>query len=198
MIAARTAARATLATALIGSTVVGGAARWQERRVVFEEAQRRAAATGRRLVVVGDPHAGMQTRVLPAYGCGDVCVDLTGCPACPPGVGVATDITRDRIDRVPDDSAVVYVSCVLEYVSDPEAAVRELMRMAGSQENLFVVSVQPWTLAATFYPGARQTVTRRPDGTLVFSPVSTAQKVAIGAALVALGVVAFGPTRRRR
>ena len=198
MITARTAARATLATALVGSTVIGGAARWQERARVFEQAQRRAVATGRRLVVVGDPHAGMQTRILPAYGCGTVCLDLTGCPGCPPGVGVVADIARDRISSVPDDSAVVFISCVLEYVSDPGAAVRELLRMAGSQENLFVVSVQPWTLAATFYPGARQTVTRRPDGTLVFSPVSTAQKVAIGAALVALGVVAFGPTRRRR
>jgi hypothetical protein len=68
--------------------------------------------------VIGDPDAGMHTRLMRAYGCGDVCVDLNGCPKCP--VTVVADITKGPIPDVADDSAVVFVSCVLEYVSEIE------------------------------------------------------------------------------
>ncbi len=51
----------------------------------------------------------------------------------------AADLTAGPVPGVADDSAVVFVSCVLEYVSDPEAALLELQRMAGSAENLFIV-----------------------------------------------------------
>jgi hypothetical protein len=62
--------------------VESGAAmvRFRERTVAFMSAMERATALGRRLVVIGDPDAGMHTRLARAYGCGDVCVDLNGCP----------------------------------------------------------------------------------------------------------------------
>ena len=122
----------------------------------FEAAAHRAAALGRVLVVVGDPDAGAHTRLARAYGCGDLCVDLRGCPRCQ--VMQAADLTAGRVAGVADDSAVVFVSCVLEYVSDPEAALRELQRMAGSRDNLFIVFVEPWSLTAALYPGARWAV----------------------------------------
>ncbi len=65
------------------------------------------------------------------------------------------DITKGPIEGIADDSAVVFASCVLEYVTDAAAALRELARIAGSPENLFLVLVEPWTLTATLYPGAR-------------------------------------------
>jgi hypothetical protein len=76
-------------------------------------AMERASALGRRLVVIGDPDAGLHTRLMRAYGCGDVCVDLNGCPRCP--VTVVADITKGPIADIADDSAVVFVSCVFEY-----------------------------------------------------------------------------------
>ena len=57
--------------------------RFRERKAAFQAAAERAAALDRRLVVIGDPDAGMHTRLMRAYGCGDVCVDLNGCPKCP-------------------------------------------------------------------------------------------------------------------
>jgi hypothetical protein len=65
--------------------VEGGAAlvRFRERSVAFTSAMERAIALDRRLVVIGDPDAGFHTRFMRAYGCGDVCVDLNGCPKCP-------------------------------------------------------------------------------------------------------------------
>lgn len=192
-ITARTAARGALAVVVLGSTVGGNVLRWRERRDEFAKAQARALATGRTLVVVGDPHGGMVTRALPAYGRGDVCLDLNACPACPVNEAVNLDTGRAS---VPDNSAVVYVSCVLEYVADPQASMREIGRMAGSPDNVFIVSVQPWTLAARFYPGARQTISRTADGGIVASPVTTTQKVLLGGALLGLAVVAFGPRRK--
>ncbi len=51
---------------------------------------------------------------------------------------------------------MVFVSCVLEYVQNFPGAVAELQRVSGG--HLYVVRVEPWTLTAYFYPGARRTV----------------------------------------
>lgn len=195
MIDLRTGARVALA-GVAAATVVGGVQRWRERQRAYNEAQQRARATGRQLVVVGDPDAGFHTRVLPAYGCGDVCLDIEGCPSC--DCSQAVDLVSGRAD-VPDDSAVVFVSCVLEYVSDPQAAMREIERMAGRPENIFIVAVQPWDLiTATFYPGAQQVVSRAPDGTLRSTPVATGRKIATAVVLAGLVAAAVGSGRRGR
>jgi hypothetical protein len=115
--------------------------RFERRRRAFAAAARRAAELGRPLVVVGDPDAGAHTRLVRAYDCGDLCIDLHGCPKC--RIMQAADLTAGPVPGIADDSAVVFVSCVLEYVSDPEAALRELKRMAGSPDNLFLVFVEP-------------------------------------------------------
>ena len=145
----RTAARLILGYAAL---VESGAAmiRFRERTVAFMSAMERAAALGRRLVVIGDPDAGMHTRLARAYGCGDVCVDLNGCPKCP--MTIVADITKGPVPELAADSSVVFVSCVLEYVPDLEAALAEIARIAGSADNVFIVNVQPWTLTARLYP----------------------------------------------
>jgi hypothetical protein len=90
--------------------------------------------------------------VTAGYGCGDVSVDLAD-SSCP--IHKRADITK----RLPfdDNSAVVFVACVLEYVDDYEAAMRELQRVSGGQ--LYIVRVEPWTLTAYLYPGAKRTLT---------------------------------------
>jgi hypothetical protein len=156
----------------------------------------RAAALDRRLVVIGDPDAGMHTRLWRAYGCGDVCVDLNGCPKCP--MTVVADITKGPIPDIADNSAVVFVSCVLEYVTDIDAALREISRIAGSADNVFVVTVQPWTLTARLYPGARWRGTVS-SGTVTQSvkmaPVSLEEKLIVTGALGVALAAAFWPRR---
>ncbi|MCY0994786.1 hypothetical protein OV203_47105 [Nannocystis sp. ILAH1] len=66
-----------------------------------------------------------------------------------------TELERGPVHRIASDSAVVYVACVLEYVSDVRAAMDEILRMAGAVENIYVVTIQPWTLTATLHPRAR-------------------------------------------
>ncbi|MGB1014101.1 MAG: hypothetical protein ACPG4T_08215 [Nannocystaceae bacterium] len=158
------------------------AARNERRRATFEAAVKRSVATGRKLVVVGDPRAGLHTRFLPAYDCGELCVDLAGCPLCPESV--AADITQPL--DLPDDSAVVFVSCVLEYVSDVKAALNNLERVAGSPDNLFTVFVDPLSVTAFLYPGASQRVGDEKGAS--WHKVTTAQKLIVGGVISALAV----------
>jgi len=181
----------TIARLLLGASLIveGGTAlrRFRRRREAFEAAVRRATETGRPLVVVGDPDAGAHTRLLRAYECGDLCIDLRGCPRCQ--TMKVADITKGPIDGIADDSAVVFVSCVLEYVADPTAALRELARIAGARENLFLVLVEPWTLTATLYPGARWSGIAN-ERIIAMQPVSTTLKVATIGGLAILTILA--------
>lgn len=125
---------------------------WWHRRNVrrvqsFAEARALADALGKPLVLVGAPDGGMTS----GAGCGDVTIDLAG-SSCPNSL--RADVTRPL--PFADDSAVVLVQYVLEYVGDYGAALRELRRIAGP--NLFVERVQPWTLTSLLYPGAQRTV----------------------------------------
>lgn len=140
-----------------GEIAVAGIAGWEllnwglrlnARKELYEKALHRAQELSRPLMVIGDPDGGA-TRG-PGYG--DVCVDLTGCPLAP--VGVASDIAKGI--PADTDSHVIFVSCVLEYVDDHEGAWAEILRVAGSRENVFIVHVSPWTLTAYLYPGAKR------------------------------------------
>ncbi len=131
------------------------------RRSLYAAALERAHATGKPLLVFGDPDEGIVDPLLGrSYGCGDVCTDLTGCPRCPSGLpGRAEDV----LPRLPANSHVVFASCVLEYVDDVEHVARELWRVSGG--DLFVAHVEPHSLTARLYPGARRRILRAPpDG----------------------------------
>ena len=153
------------------------------RRGVFEKAIERAVATGRQLVVVGDPANGAWSRIAgPDYQCGDVCVDLTGCPTCP--TAIKADITKPL--NLPSDQYVTFVSCTLEYVADPQAAWNEILRISGSGDNVFMVDVQPWTLASVLYAGTENVITRTSVDTIAAEPVSTGEKLGVAALLAGL------------
>jgi hypothetical protein len=154
---------------------------------LYAAAHARARAAGRPLIVVGDPDAGAHTRAARAYGCGDLCVDARSCPTC------AAARQADLVAGVdlPDGVGVVYCACVLEYVADPWAAAGELVRLAGCADDVFLVTVQPRTLTAMFYPGARWRL--RPDSAARplpyrYEAVEPVQRAVVGLGLVALGV----------
>lgn len=176
--------------AAVGVEVVAAVIRQRMRSRMYDAAKAHARSLNRPLVVVGDPDAGASTALLRAYGCGDVCVDLNACPACPASQSV--DLTRERA-RVADDSAVVFSSCVLEYVSDPDTAWRELLRMAGAPERVYLTTVQAWTGTAALYPGARWMVHRRGMTPPRFVPVSNKRSSAYAAVLASAATAALLP-----
>jgi hypothetical protein len=125
------------------------AAWWARRRarrsIVYREATHQARELGRPLMVIGAPDGGVTS----GYDCGDITVDI--CPStCP--VHLQADIT-ERIP-MPDASCVIFVSCVLEYVSDLEGALVEIQRVSGG--HVYFVGVEPWTITAFAYPGAQR------------------------------------------
>ena len=187
----------TLARLALGGVLLaeGGIAlrRFERRRRAFAAAARRAAELGRPLVVVGDPDAGAHTRLMRAYDCGDLCIDLHGCPMC--RVMQAADLTAGPVPGIANDSVVVFVSCVLEYVSDPESALGELRRMAGSPENLFIVFVDPWSVTAALYPGANWAGGKGGDH-VAMKQVTVTRKLATAGGLAGLLVLAIRGGRR--
>lgn len=116
-----------------------------KRKSVFAEAAADAKASGRKFIVVGAPDMGATM----GPGCGDVTIDI-GTSSC--SNFLQADITKPL--PFADDSATIFVSCVLEYVDDYEAAMKELRRVAGN--HLFAVYVEPWTLTAYLYPGTKR------------------------------------------
>lgn len=127
---------------------------WARRRArrasVYQEARAAADGLGRPLVVVGAPDGGVTS----GYACGDLTLDLQP-STCPNSLVV--DITQ----RTPlaDDSVVVFVSCVLEYVSDVQGALAEIQRISGGYA--YYCGVEPWTITSFAYPGARRTLPAR-------------------------------------
>lgn len=169
----------------IAAELFSAHARFRLRSERFVQAQTQARALGRPLLVVGDPDAGLHTRLARAYGCGDVCTDLNGCPACPDSI--TADLTKGPIPHLADDSCVVFVPCVLEYVTDLDAAWNELMRIAGDRSRLHLVTVAPWTLTASLYPNARWHLTEHHDGRISATPIQPGRKLM--ALAVAAGLV---------
>lgn len=124
------------------------------RSEVYKLAEARAAETGKPLLVVGDPYNGIGSGFHgAAYGCGDVCIDLTGCPRCP---HARKDELPHGLEDLADDSHVVFISYVLEYVDDYAGCLRELKRVGGN--NVFLLRVQPWCLTSLLYPGAKRVI----------------------------------------
>lgn len=105
--------------------------------------------TGKRLFIIGDPHNDNKSLDGKAdYGCGDVCLDKeTGCDLCPQGV---KDSLENFLPQLGDNSYVIFVSCVLEYVDNFELMKKELFRVSGG--DLFVVNIEPNTLKTLLFP----------------------------------------------
>lgn len=119
-----------------------------QRRKLFRLAKQRSIDTGLPLLVVGDPHNGLASIATGSdYGCGDVCVDLTGCSRCQ---NTFKGRLEDAVTEFKLDKYVIYISCVLEYVDDIDFIAAHLRSVPP--ENLFVVTVEWYSLMAWFYP----------------------------------------------
>ena len=125
--------------------------RWIARRDIYAQARAHARRVGKPLLVIGAPDGG------PTDSPGadaDLIVDIN--PSRFPQA-IRCDITKGI--PVPNDSVVVYVSCVLEYVDDLDRALRELKRVGG--DRVYVVRVEPWSLVAYLYPNAQHVLDMR-------------------------------------
>ena len=126
------------------------ARRLDDRKTLYDRALSHARYLGVPLIVVGAPDRGATA----GPGCGDLVIDIE--PSQSPNF-LQADITKPL--PIPSNAAVVFVSCVLEYVGDFDAAWHELQRIAPGR--VYVCRVAPWTLSAYLYPGAKRVVDGR-------------------------------------
>jgi hypothetical protein len=126
-----------LVVLLIAAAVhIGWRARTKKagQRAIYRMASARALATGKPLVVVGDPAPPCTLNAWfgPGYGCGDLCVDAGGAPSCPPAKRRRA-LVLDWLREQPADSAVIFESEVLMFVPPGEVreTIGELYRVSG-------------------------------------------------------------------
>jgi hypothetical protein len=118
------------------------------RRKLFKLAEARSKFTGKKLVVVGDPDNGVGTKFTGRdYTCGDICVDITGCPGCPNGVKSDLESYLKTIDL---NEHIIFISCTIEYIPDITNILEDLSKIPP--ENLFVVNIQWYNLCSYYYP----------------------------------------------
>ena len=116
----------------------------------YWQALEAARAKEKPLIVIGDPDKGLRSVTGRDYGCGDLCVDLSGAPNCPNSIaGDALEV----LSKMSEDSAVVFVAYVFECVDDPDALLRECNRVSGG--DTFMVVVGPWTPAGYLHPKSK-------------------------------------------
>lgn len=118
------------------------------RSEMYVLAEQRSNITGKPILVIGDPYNDNKSVNGAAdYGCGNVCLDLTGCPLCPVGVKRRLE---DYLPSLKSDSYVIFASCVLEYVDDFDRISKELIRVSGG--DLFIVAIESHTLKTNLFP----------------------------------------------
>jgi len=121
-----------------------------KKRVLFARAKRCASRKGKELVVLGSPHLDLRTggvisyitekTIGPTYGCGDVCVDITGCPGC------CSSYTGDILNYLkekPPKSCVLFSSGVLEFTENFSAIKKEIERTCVAN---FTDYYEPWNI----------------------------------------------------
>jgi hypothetical protein len=119
--------------------------RKQRLRDTFNLALQRAQATGKKLVVIGDPHGRLLARTLgPDWDCAGNCTDI------PNLVGLGAN------------SSVVFLAFELERTEDARSAVAQLQRVSGG--DLFVAGTEPYSFLA-WLPGQKRRVLTAPPKT---------------------------------
>lgn len=98
---------------------------------IYNDAEKASRIIGRPLMILGDPFKIMQKNI-----CGNICIDMDGCPKCQ--VSVKGRI-EDILPTFKADSHVIFVSCVLEYVDDIDKVWKELIRIGGTIDNIYVI-----------------------------------------------------------
>jgi len=122
--------------------------RW-ERQELYERAFNRSLATNKSLLVIGDPDTGFINYWLGRdYECGDICLDLTGCPQCNNSLKGNLEVLLPSFET---GKYVVFISCTLEYLQNM-ANIPHLWRI--SYGDIYIVAIEYWAPLNWYLPGS--------------------------------------------
>ncbi len=106
----------------------------------YKLAKQKSIEKNKKLMVIGSNHTGgISSRLFHSfnlYGCGDVCIDTLGCKKCNNSI---KDYIENVLPKLPDNSHVIFLSAVLEYVDDLPPIIKELERVSGG--DLYIVTI---------------------------------------------------------
>ena len=187
----RTLARLGLSGVAVAETAATWT-RWEQRRRLFQAADARARQLGRPLLVVLPRNEGWLSRSMRLFEYGSRYPDIFRERDAP--VIVADTLARG-VAALGDDSAVLYVACVLEYVTDLRRSMDEILRIAGEPENIYLVTVQPWTLTAALHQAARWAGIADTHA-VSMGPVTGMHKGAAAGVLLGLAALSFVSRKR--
>ena len=118
------------------------------RKLNYKLALQQSKKMEKKLLVVGDPNNGGWSSVIgKEYDCGDVCTDLVGCKRCP------NQIQGDLLDVLktfPDNSVVIFESCVFEYVPKLNEIKKEIKRV--SNNDIYSARIGPTLMYLWYFP----------------------------------------------
>lgn len=187
----RTMARLGLSGVAVAETAATWT-RWEQRRRLFLAADERARRVDRPLLVVLPRTEGWFNRSMRIFEYGSRHGDIFAGHNAP--IVYADSLARG-VPAIADDSAVLYVACVLEYVTDLRRSMDEIMRMAGAVDNIFIVTVQPWTLTAALHPAARWAGIADTHA-VSMGPVTGVHKIAAAGVVLALTAMSLASKKR--
>jgi len=124
-----------------------------DRRVLYDSAEKHARLVGKPLLVVGHPRG--------RHGCGDINIDIANghITECPSFIQVDVEDLHIFMDK---QFGSVFVSHVLEHVDDIEKAFAELCRVA---DKVFVAYPDWYAFGAYLYPGHKWLILSAPPKT---------------------------------
>ena len=96
---------------------------------IYNLAKKKAEETGKKLLVIGDPHAGILNKYYTPYGCGDLMIDLEPCSTCPAIQGKVEDI----LPRLKTNEYVIFESETIIFVptSEIDNVISQMNRVSG-------------------------------------------------------------------
>lgn len=126
--------------------IIHGCIRYNNRSKYYNLALTQSKKTNKPLLVIGNPSSGPSNKVFGAnYGCGTMCIDIKGCTNCPNQEAI--DI-YNYLKKQPANSMTIFISYVLEYVSNIDETIKEIYRVAGSIDNIFIIHAHPWCITS--------------------------------------------------
>lgn len=192
----------SIARGILGGLLVAeGAALWERsdrRRELLQKALARAKSVNRPVLCVRPDRDTALARTFRVYEFGPhlselLTPDQTLVLRVSDVLEQSAQVRQGLAPGVPSDSAVVFAACVLEYAEDPQVLVDEILRMAGSVDNIFIVTLQPWTLTAALDLRARWAGLS--DGHMVsLGRVTKMHRGVVGGLLAGLGLLSVLPT----
>lgn len=140
----------TLGTCIIGWEGLFRIIEFEERESMYEKANQYAHSIGKPLLVIGEPRG--------RHPCGDVCVDIIGCPTCKTSVKANIENLETFEDK---QFGASFVSHVLEHINRPDLAWDELNR---TSDKVFVAYPRSYRLLSRLHPEHKWLVKKRDGG----------------------------------